>query len=319
MAATAAGGTNGDKRREGTAERRITAVSIAVNAALTGAKLVVGIVGKSHALVADAAHSLSDFATDFAVLAGVHFASKPLDDDHRYGHGKYETLATVGIGIALAWGALGIAWDALASILRVVRGAGAAEGPSAWVFWTAAVSVAVKGWLCRATMAVARATGSPALVANAWHHRSDALSSVAVAAGTGASVFFGAQWAVLDPVAALFVAVLLGRVAWALLREQLGVLTDKSLAPSLCAEILEMARGVEGVSDPHKLRTRMVGRYPAIDLHIRLPAGMPLERAHRIATELERRYIARFGEETLVNLHLEPARGGAESPRNGAE
>lgn len=288
------------------AGRRITAVSIAMNAVLSALKLAVGLLGRSHALVADAAHSLSDFATDFAVLAGLHYARKPQDEDHRYGHGKYETLAAVGIGCVLAWGALEIAHGALGAILRTVRGVGPAEGPSAWVFWTAIVSVAAKGWLYRATMAVARATGSPALAANAWHHRSDALSSVAVSAGVGASVFFGDQWAVLDPVAALFVAVLLGRVAWTLLAEQLGVLTDRSLAPALCEEILAMARGVEGVSDPHKLRTRMAGRFPVIDLHIRLPAAMPLEQAHRIASDLERRYLERFGPETIVTLHLEP-------------
>ena len=304
-----------DKGRRGkSAEERITGVSIAVNALLTAAKLAVGLWGKSAALIADAAHSLSDFATDFAVLAGVHFARKPQDEDHRYGHGKYETLATMAIGLVLAWGALEIGWNALGGILRAVAGKGAGPGPSPWVFWTAVVSVVAKGWLYHATMATARATGSPALVANAWHHRSDAWSSVAVAGGVGASVFFGEQWAVLDPVAALFVSVLLGRVAWQLLREQLGALTDRSLAPSLCGEILEMARGVEGVSDPHKLRTRMVGRYPVIDLHIRLPADMPLERAHRIATELERRYLARFGAETLVTLHLEP-----EKNRNAGE
>lgn len=293
-------------------EERITAVSIAVNAGLTGLKLGVGLWGKSAALIADAVHSLSDFATDFAVLAGVHFARKPQDEDHRYGHGKYETLATVAIALVLAWGALEIGWHALGGILRAVTGEDTGEGPSAWVFWTAVVSVVAKGWLYRATMATARATGSPALVANAWHHRSDAWSSVAVAGGTGASVFFGRQWAVLDPVAALFVSVLLGRVAWQLLREQLGALTDRSLAPSLCEEILAMARGVDGVSDPHKLRTRMVGRYPVIDLHIRLPADMPLEQAHRVATELERRYLARFGSETLVTLHLEPEKERAE-------
>ena len=307
-----------DKGRRGkSAEERITGVSIAVNALLTAAKLAVGLWGKSAALIADAAHSLSDFATDFAVLAGVHFARKPQDEDHRYGHGKYETLATMAIGLVLAWGALEIGWHALGGILRAVAGKGAGPGPSPWVFWTAVVSVLAKGWLYHATMATARATGSPALVANAWHHRSDAWSSVAVAGGVGASVFFGEQWAVLDPVAALFVSVLLGRVAWQLLRDQLGALTDRSLAPSLCEEILEMARGVEGVSDPHKLRTRMVGRYPVIDLHIRLPADMPLERAHRIATELERRYLARFGAETLVTLHLEPEKNRKVEERVG--
>ena len=125
-------------------EERITAVSIAVNAGLTGLKLAVGLWGKSAALIADAVHSLSDFATDFAVLDGVHFARKPQDEDHRYGHGKYETLATVAIALVLAWGALEIGWHALGGILRAVTGEDTGEGTSAWVFWTAVVSVVAK-------------------------------------------------------------------------------------------------------------------------------------------------------------------------------
>jgi len=287
-------------------EQRITGISIAVNAVLTALKLAAGIWGRSQALVADAVHSLSDFATDFAVLAGVRYAKKPRDEDHPYGHGKYETLASVAIGLALMATAAGLGKEALETLARRVQGTGGSELPSAWAFAMALVSIAVKGWLYAATMRTARATGSSALVANAWHHRSDALSSSATAAGVGASVLFGPKWLMLDAVAALFVAVLLGRVAWRLLREQLGALTDKSLAPELCAEIMEMARGTAGVCEPHNLRTRMVGRHPVIEMHARLPGGMPLREAHGIASALESRFKRRFGPETIVTLHLEP-------------
>ncbi|MBR6021180.1 MAG: cation transporter [Kiritimatiellae bacterium] len=306
----------GEVSREGrgaSPEARITAVSIAMNAVLTALKLAAGIWGRSQALVADAVHSLSDFATDFAVLAGVRYAKKPQDEDHPYGHGKYETLAAVGIGLALLATAVGLGKEALETLARRVQGTAGEELPSVWAFAMAVVSIVSKGWLYAATMRTARATGSAALVANAWHHRSDALSSMATAAGVGASVLFGGKWLVLDAVAALFVSVLLARVAVDLLKEQLGALTDKSLSPELCEEILEMARGAGGVSEPHKLRTRMVGRHPVIDMHARLPGDMPLREAHEIASELEERIRRRFGPETIVTLHLEPVKEAADA------
>ena len=300
-------------------EQRITAVSIGVNAVLTGLKLAAGVFGRSQALVADAVHSLSDFATDFAVLAGVRYARKPRDEDHPYGHGKYETLAALGIGLALLATAFGLGKDALETLARRVQGTAGSDLPSAWAFAIALLSIAVKSWLYAATMRTARATGSAALAANAWHHRSDALSSMATAAGVGASVLFGEKWLVLDAVAALFVSVLLGRVAWHLLRDQLGTLTDRSLSPEVCAEILEMARGAEGVCEPHNLRTRMVGRHPVIDMHARLPGDMPLREAHEIASALEERFKRRFGPETIVTLHLEPVKTGSEADAGNGE
>ena len=155
-------------------------------------------------------------------------------------------------------------------------------------------------------MKVARATGSSSLVANAWHHRSDAYSSIATAAGVGAAAFLGDDWLILDPIAALFVSVFLLKIAWRIVREQIGELTDQSLAPAVCEEILALARGIPGIEQPHNLRTRMVGRYPVIDLHVRLRADLPLREAHEIATSLEHALRDRFGKETIANLHLEP-------------
>ena len=289
-------------------ERKITHLSIWINILLTGLKLAAGIFGRSQALIADAIHSLSDFATDIAVLVGLRFTSKPVDKDHAYGHGKYETIVAAVIGLALAYVGIRIAGSAIQRIFHAMHGDPLAL-PSAFAFWAAVLSIAVKEWLYRATMKVARATGSSSLIANAWHHRSDAFSSVATAAGVGAAAFLGDDWLILDPIAALFVSIFLLKVAWRIIQEQIGGLTDQSLAPELCEEILAMARGIPGIVEPHNLRTRMVGRSPVIDLHIRLRSDLPLREAHDIATRLEQTLRQRFGKETIANLHLEPYSG----------
>lgn len=290
------------------AERRITLLSIWINVGLTALKLAAGVFGRSQALIADAIHSLSDFATDVAVLVGLRFSSRPKDTNHAYGHGKYETIVAAIIGLALAYVGVQIAGTAIQRIFHAMHGDPLIH-PSALAFWAAVLSIAVKEWLYRATMKVARATGSASLVANAWHHRSDAYSSIATAAGVGAAAFLGDDWLILDPIAALFVSLFLLKIAWRIVREQLGELTDQSLAPEVCAEILELARGIPGIQQPHNLRTRMVGRFPVIDLHVRLRAELPLREAHAIATTLERALRERFGKETIANLHLEPYSG----------
>ena len=288
-----------------TPERKVTHLSIWVNVGLTGLKLAAGIFGRSQALIADAVHSLSDFATDIAVLVGLRFTAKPVDKDHAYGHGKYETIVAAIIGLALAYVGIRIAGSAIHRVFDALHGEELTM-PSAFAFWAAVLSIAVKEWLYRATMKVARATGSSSLVANAWHHRSDAFSSIATAGGVGAAVFLGHDWLILDPIAALFVSIFLLKVAWQIIREQIGDLTDQNLAPSVCEEILAMARGIPGIAEPHNLRTRMVGRIPVIDMHIRLRADLPLREAHEIATALESALRQRFGKETIANLHLEP-------------
>ncbi|MDR0993155.1 MAG: cation diffusion facilitator family transporter [Verrucomicrobiota bacterium] len=287
------------------AENRITWLSVVVNILLTSIKLVAGIFGRSQALIADAVHSFSDFVTDFAVLVGLKMASKPQDTDHAYGHGKYETLAATVIGLALGYVAFQIAAAAIHRIFDALNGH-AIPAPSVAAFWAALLSIATKEWLFHKTMRVAKATGSSALVANAWHHRSDALSSIATATGVGAAALLGRNWIILDPIAALFVSIFLFRMGWRILREQLGTLTDQSLPPALCRKILELARSVPGMSEPHNLRTRMVGRTVVIDLHVRLPGDLPLYEAHELATRLEKTFQQHFGKETIANIHLEP-------------
>ena len=286
-------------------ERKITHLSIWINIVLTGLKLAAGIFGRSQALIADAIHSLSDFATDIAVLIGLRFTAKPVDKDHSYGPGKYETIVAAIIGLALANVGIRIAGSAIHRVFDALHGEELTM-PSPFAFWAAVLSIVVKEWLFRATMKVARATGSSSLVANAWHHRSDAFSSIATAGGVGAAAFLGHDWLILDPIAALFVSVFLLKIAWQIIRAQIGDLTDQNLAPSVCEEILAMARGIPGIVEPHNLRTRMVGRIPVIDMHIRMRADLPLQQAHELATTLERALQQRFGKETIANLHLEP-------------
>ena len=286
-------------------ERNVTHLSIWVNILLTGLKLAAGIFGRSQALIADAVHSLSDFATDIAVLIGLRFTAKPVDKDHAYGHGKYETIVAAIIGLALGYVGIQIAMSAIHRVFDALHGEELTM-PSSFAFWAAVVSIGVKEWLFRATMKVARTTGSASLIANAWHHRSDAFSSIATAAGVGAAAFLGHDWLILDPIAALFVSIFLLRVAWQIIRAQIGDLTDQNLAPAVCEEILAMARAIPGITEPHNLRTRMVGRIPVIDMHIRMRADLPLHQAHEIASTLEQTLKQRFGKETIANLHLEP-------------
>lgn len=286
-------------------ERKITHLSIWINIVLTGLKLAAGIFGRSQALIADAVHSLSDFATDIAVLVGLRFTSKPVDKDHAYGHGKYETIVAAIIGLALAYVGMRIAGASIQRIFHAMHG-DPLPMPSVYAFWAAILSIVVKEWLYRATMRVARTTGNASLVANAWHHRSDAFSSIATAAGVGAAAFLGHDWLILDPIAALFVSIFLFKIAWQIVREQVGLLTDQSLAPEVCEEILATARNIPGIMQPHNLRTRMVGHIPVIDMHIRLRADLPLREAHDIASKLEYALRQRFGKETIANLHLEP-------------
>lgn len=287
------------------AEHRITLVSLWANIALTLLKFAAGFFGRSQAMMADAVHSLSDFATDFAVLIGLRFSSKPRDDDHAYGHGKFETIAAAMVGVALGVAALNIAGSAITRIFAAVNG-DSIPTPSVYAFWVAVISIGVKEVLFQVTRRVALTTGSAAVMANAWHHRSDALSSLATAGGVGAAALLGENWRVLDPIAALFVSLFLFRVGWRIIREQLGDLTEQSLDPAVCEEILAMARGIPGIVEPHNLRTRMVGRHPVIDLHIRMREDMPLHEAHDLATRLEHALQDRFGKETIANLHLEP-------------
>lgn len=284
---------------------RVTLVGFAVNLVLSAGKLAAGIWGRSGAMVADAVHSLSDVATDAVVIAFAGISSKPRDATHDYGHGKYETLATICIALSLAAVGAGIFLHGLGDIRGALRGV-IPPRPGAIALVAAVVSVAAKEALYRYTVKAGRALSSPSVVANAWHHRSDAFSSLGTLVGIGCAYFFGERWRVADPIAAMIVALFILKVSYDFLHRGLDELLERSLPAETEAEILQIVQEDPAIRDPHNLRTRRIGNAVAIELHIRVDGSMTVARSHRLTVGIERRLRARFGEETLIAIHVEP-------------
>ncbi len=292
-----------------TVARRVTVMGLWVNLLLTSAKLAAGIAGRSGAMVADAVHSMSDFATDVAVLAGLGRAAKPPDRCHDYGHGKYETLAAALIGAALVAVGAGILLSGAGRIRSVLEGE--TLGRPGWIaLAAAALSILTKEWLYRRTVLAGRSIGSDAVIANAWHHRSDALSSVATLLGIGGAILLGEPWRVLDPAAAVVVSVLIVAAAIGILRKSIGELTERSLDDETEGLILEIARTTPGISEPHSLKTRRIGGAVAIDMHVYAGSDRTVAEAHESATALEDALESRFGPGTHVGIHVEPGPAG---------
>ena len=276
--------------------RRVTLAGSAINVGLVAFKFVSGIVGGSAAMVADAVHSLSDLLTDVVVLVFVHISEKPEDADHDYGHGKYETMASAIIGMALLLVGAAICYDGVARIASAMGGH-ALPRPGA---------IALKEWAYRFTARVGRRLDSPAVVANAWHHRSDALSSVGTAIGIGGAMALGSQWTVLDPIAAVIVSLLIIMQAVKQIRQSSDELLEKSLPDDVERRIKDIVLEEEGASDIHHLCTRRIGSAVAMEMHVRMPGGMTLAESHERATAIERRLRAEFGQRTHISLHVEP-------------
>lgn len=284
---------------------RVTLVGSAGNLLLLSFKFVAGFLGHSSAMIADAVHSLSDFFTDVIVLLFVKVSSRPQDESHDYGHGKFETVATLFIGLALIAAAIGIIVSGGRDFYRWYNGE-TLEMPGKLALWAALISIAVKEILYRYTAAKGRKLNAPVVVANAWHHRSDALSSIGAAIGIGGAIILGQKWAVLDPIASIVVGLMLIRVSWRLMKGSIGELTDQSLSPQEEKEITDIIHSYPEVSEPHNLRTRRIGNRVAIEVHIRMEGETSLNDAHNQATEIERKLKDRFGKDTLVTLHMEP-------------
>ena len=270
-------------------------------------KFIAGILGHSSAMVADAVHSLSDFLTDVVVLVFVGVSARPQDPSHDYGHGKFETLATLFISLALAGAAIGIIVSGALKFASWLEGEDL-PAPGQLALWVALLSIAVKELMFQYTARSGRKLESSALTANAWHHRSDALSSIGTAVGIGGAVLLGGRWTVLDPLASIVVGAMLLGVAWKILRPSMGELTDESLPAATEDEIMDILRSAPGVTEPHNLRTRRIGNRVAIEAHIRLDGAMTLQEAHDRTSEIERKLKERFGTEALITLHMEPAK-----------
>ena len=284
---------------------KVTLVGSVANILLTALKFVAGVVGHSAAMTADAVHSLSDLLTDAVVLVFVRISAKPEDRSHDYGHGKYETLATTIIGIALAAVAIGIGAKAIAALLFWWQG-GTLEAPGMLALWAAVVSILLKELVYQYTVRRGRSLNSPAVEANAWHHRSDALSSVGTLVGIGGAILLGNRWTMLDPLASLIVAFFILRVAWKLMHQGLNELLEASLPEEVEKEILDIVSSFPDVHDPHHLRTRRIGSRYAIELHIRMDGALPLATAHARTCEIEKKLKEHFGSDAHITLHVEP-------------
>lgn len=286
---------------------KVTIVGSIVNFLLLVFKFFAGIAGHSAAMLVDAVHSLSDFITDIVVIVFVRIAGKPEDKGHDYGHGKYETLATAIIGLLLLCVGFGIFWNGASSIYTFLRG-GQLESPGVVALVAALVSIVSKEILYQYTVIQGKKLNSQAVIANAWHHRSDALSSIGTAIGIGGAILLGDHWRVLDPVAAVVVSFFIMKVSVRLLIPCVDELLEKSLPEDVEKEIEQTVLSFPGVSQPHHLRTRRIGNYYAIELHVRMDGKITLEEAHSTATAIENKLKEMFGKGTHVGIHVEPTK-----------
>lgn len=286
---------------------RITVFGTIVNTLLLAFKFLAGILGGSAAMLADAVHSLSDFLTDIVVLVFVKISNRPADRKHSYGYGKYETLATLCIGLALLAVGIGIAVDGVEKIIQVWNGETLAQ-PGWIAFWAAIVSIVLKELTYWLTIRVAKQVDSEALKANAWHHRSDALSSIGTGLGIGGAILLGQRWTILDPIAALIVSVFIVLTALRLTYGAIGEFLEQSLPEENENEIRAIVAADTEVSELHHLCTRRLGNRVAIEMHLRMPGNTPLTVAHKHASAIEQQLKQRFGDQTHINIHLEPTK-----------
>ena len=284
---------------------RVTWVGFFTNLILSAAKIVAGVVGRSSAMVADGIHSLSDFVTDFIVIIFIKISAKNEDSDHPYGHGKFETFATMLISFALFIVAIGIFYSGSVKIYEVLNGR-TIERPTYLALVMAAVSIVVKEGLYWYTIIIGRKIDSPAVIANGWHHRSDAFSSIGTLIGISGAMFLGERWRILDPITSVIVGIFIVAVACKLARPSIQELLEVSLPKEIEAAIKEQVKETPGVKAFHHLRTRKNGNSFIIDMHIKVDARSSIVEAHDIATHVENNLKAAFGKHTQVNVHIEP-------------
>ena len=285
---------------------RVTVWGAVANVVLAVAKLVAGIVGRSAAMTADAIHSFSDLVSDVIVLVMVKVASRGNDKDHEYGHGKFETLATVAVALLLlAVGGKMLA-DGVSRIAGFFRGEQMVV-PGRIAFWAALVSIAVKEALYQWTAYVGRKFDSPAVVTNAWHHRSDALSSVGSAVGIALASLLGGKWAIMDSVVACAISIFIIRIGVKMALPALRELTEASLPEETENEIRDVILSVDGVLDVHAMKTRKTGPDIIIESHIVVDPEMTVFQAHLLTEYAEDRLRERFGQKTQISLHVEPS------------
>lgn len=287
---------------------RVTLIGSIVNLLLTVIKIIAGIVGKSGAMIADGIHSLSDLASDIVVLIFVPIAGRAKDKNHQYGHGKFETLATLVVSLILMFVAIRLVTNSTKSIISALSG-NILPKPGYIALVAAIISIVSKEILYQYTALVARRTNSSVCKANAWHHRSDALSSIGSLVGIGGAVILGNRWTILDPVAAVIIGLMILFVAIKMAKAPIEELMEKSLDEETEKEICNVILATEGVQNMHNLKTRRNGQSKIIDCHIRVKRTISIVEAHDIATNVEKNLKHKFGNETQTSIHIEPEKG----------
>lgn len=284
---------------------RVTWVGFFTNLLLSTAKIIAGVVGRSSAMIADGIHSLSDFITDFIVIIFIKISAKHDDNDHPYGYGKFETFATMLISFALFIVAIGIFYSGSVKIYEVLNGR-VIERPTYLALIMAAVSIVVKEILYWYTIIVGRKIESPAVIANGWHHRSDAFSSIGTLIGISGAMFLGERWRILDPITSVIVGIFIIGVAYKLARPSIQELLEMSLPEEIEHSIEQKIQATPGVITFHHLRTRKNGNAFIIDMHIKVDPHSSIVEAHDIATHVENNLKTAFGKRTQINVHIEP-------------
>ncbi len=285
--------------------QRVTVLGAAVNTMLTAIKILAGIFGRSAAMVADGVHSLSDLLSDFVVLVFTHISSKGRDKGHSFGHGKFETLATSLVSLLLIVVGAKMMASGIESIIAVFSGE-VLPRPGYIALAAALISIVAKEIIYRMTAKVGEDYGSQVVIANAWHHRSDALSSIGSLLGIGGAIVLGEKWTVLDPIVSCCISVAIIIVALKIGMPALSELLDASLPEAVEAEIVRIAESVDGVMDIHDLKTRKNGVSVIIEAHILVDASLSIVEAHDVSSRVEDALTARFGPETQVSIHVEP-------------
>ncbi len=285
-------------------ERRVTLFGLVVNLFLATGKVLVGLAAGSSAIIADGLHSASDLASDFVVLWGIAAAKRPADADHHYGHSRYESIITLFVGLLLVAAALFVGIE---SIVSLGRKHGAIRG---WLpFWAAVVSIVFKESLYWWTRAVGRRYGNPAVLANAWHHRSDAFSSVAAAVGIAGALVGGDRWAFLDHVTAVVLAAFLVIIGIRVVRESLQKLSDRAPAPADVERMRAAVAAIPGVLGLHAFRARHSGAGGMIemDVHVEVDPALTVRQGHDIASQVESQLRNEMPDITGIVVHVEPA------------
>lgn len=284
---------------------KITLIGFLANVILTAGKLLAGIFGNSSAMIADGIHSLSDFVSDIVVIFGFRISGKPADTNHNYGHGRFETLSSAVISVVLTIAGFSIAYRGFSNLILFLSGK-ILEAPGIMALIAAFISIGIKELLYRYTIIVGKKINSQAIIANAWHHRSDAFSSIATSIGIGGAILLGENWRVLDPIASLLVSILIIKTGINILKDSINQFLDCAVDIDTRNEIISISKEVEGIMNLHDLKTRKIGDSISMEFHINVLPELSVYKSHKLTEKLEMKLRKKFGEKTNISIHVEP-------------